>query len=44
MIYTIAILAIMYLVGFDVGEAMAVFALIAAALEIYQKKGAEKHD
>jgi len=40
MIYSIAILAIM----FHVGEALAICALIAAALEIFRKKGAEKHD
>lgn len=38
MIYSIAILAIMFLIGFDVGEALAVCALVAAALEILQKK------
>lgn len=44
MIYSIAILAIMFLIGFDVGETLAVCTLVAAALEIYRKKGAEKND
>ena len=44
MIYAIGILAIMFFIGFDVGEALAVCAIVAAAAEILQKKGAESHD
>lgn len=44
MMYSIAILAIMFLVGFDVGEALAVCALVAAALEIFRKREAGKND
>ena len=38
MIYAIGILAIMFFIGFDVGEALAVCAIVAAAAEILQKK------
>lgn len=39
MFYAVAILAIMFLIGFDVGEALAICAIVAAVIEILQKKG-----
>ena len=38
MIYAIMILSVMFLIGFDVGEALAVCAIVADVIEIYKQK------
>ena len=38
MIYAIMILSVMFLIGFDVGEALAVCAIVAGVIEICKQK------